>query len=83
MQATEWCLQLMEARTELDALEDLLSSPAVVADAPRWAPFFAATPQLLSSATSVPQFQQDLTELLFPGARHLNLGACFAHGGAH
>lgn len=65
----------MEQRTELDSLEDILNSEAIVANMPRWAPFFAATPQLLSSATSVEVFQKELTVLLFPGAPHLNISA--------
>lgn len=68
-------LQLMEARTELDSLEEILNSPAIVVNLPRWRSFFAATPQLLSSATFVSAFQKELVALLFPGAQYLDFTA--------
>ena len=69
-------MQLMEARTELDTLEQILSSPLVVPNMPRWAPFFKATPRLLGSDTTVEAMQQELVVLLFPGLGHLNVAAC-------
>ena len=57
----------MEARTELDTLEQILSSPLFVPNMPRWAPFFKAIPRLLGSGTTVEALQQELVVLLFPG----------------
>ncbi len=68
-------LQLIEARSELDLLEEFLSHPIISANMNRWGPFFAALPHLLSPKTSVEAFQAELISILHPDAPYLNLEA--------
>lgn len=68
-------LQLIEARSELDLLEEFLTHPLISANMNRWGPFFAALPHLLSPKTSVEAFQRELVSILHPDALHLDLEA--------
>jgi hypothetical protein len=66
-------LQLVQARSELDALEEILVNPVMTQNMAPWKPFFAAVPQLLSSETSVGDFQKQLVATLFPRSPYLNM----------
>lgn len=75
--ATLW-QQVLEARSELDFLEELLSAPAIAANPKPYAPFFAQAPLLVSGQTSVEQAQELIASLLFPGYPYLT--AFTTHG---
>ena len=68
--------QLIQTRSELDALEEILASPTVVRNMERWTPFFAAVPRLLSPETSAADFRAQLVKTLFPDLPYLNLAEC-------
>ena len=68
--------QLIQTRSELDALEEILASPTVARNMERWTPFFAAVPRLLSPETSAADFRAQLVETLFPDTPYLNLAEC-------
>ena len=65
--------QLIEARSELDALEEFLTHPLISINMNRWGAFFAAIPQLLSPKTSVEAFQSQLISILFPECPYMNM----------
>lgn len=69
-------LQLIQTRSELDALEEILASPEVNRNMARWRPFFAAVPKLLSPETSVADFRRQLVATLFPRSACLNMAEC-------
>ncbi|KAK2079445.1 hypothetical protein QBZ16_003137 [Prototheca wickerhamii] len=62
---------VMEARDELDSLEQLQQSKLLRAHASEFHAFFSLLPELLSSATAVATFQLRLQQLLVPQARIL------------
>ena len=68
-------LQLIEARSELDSLEEFLTHPLISGNMNRWGAFFAALPQLINPKTSVEAFQKQLVSILHPDASYLNLEA--------
>ncbi len=63
--------QLIEARTELDALDSLAACPLLQRHPGRYQAFLAEAPQLLSAGAGVEAFQRRLQQLLFPGERQL------------
>ncbi|KAL4425738.1 hypothetical protein ABPG75_009754 [Micractinium tetrahymenae] len=63
--------RLIEARTELDALDSLAACPLLQRHPGRYQAFLAEAPQLLSAGTGVEAFQRRLQQLLFPGERQL------------
>ena len=68
--------QVLEARAELDSLEEIARCPLVAARADQYRSFFAAAPQLLQPAASVRHFQRALVQLLFPDAPFICAWAC-------
>ncbi len=70
------CAQVLEARAELDSLEEIARCPLVAARADQYRGFFAAAPQLLQPSVSVRRFQRELVQLLFPDAPFLAVWAC-------
>ncbi len=70
---------MLEARAELDALEDLRALPAVALRARRFAPFFAAAPSLLQPGSDVDAFVGGLVTALLPDSAYL---AALARGAA-
>jgi len=75
---------VLEARAELDALEDLRALPAVALRGRRFAAFFAAAPGLLQPGTGVDEFVGGLVAALLPGCDHLAVlarGGCTSGGG--
>lgn len=64
---------VLEARGELDVLEQLRGCPALVQHGEEFHAFFALVPELLSASTGVPAFQLRLQQLLLPGSEILHL----------
>ncbi|KFM24186.1 hypothetical protein F751_5028 [Auxenochlorella protothecoides] len=64
---------VLEARGELDVLEQLRGCPALVQHGEEFHAFFALVPELLSASTGVPAFQLRLQQLLLPGSEVLHL----------
>lgn len=60
------CAQVLETRAELDSLDEIARCPLVAPRRDAYSDFFAATPQLLQSTASVPHFERELVQLLFP-----------------
>ena len=73
---------MLEARAELDSLEEIQRCPLVAARAGRYTSFFAAAPQLLHAPRSVAAFERALVGLLFPEAPLLAAWAGGADGEA-
>jgi hypothetical protein len=65
---------VLEARTELDLLEEIFASPLILADPEQWGPFLAAAPKLLAPSTSCDVFCRSVLALLFPDAPYLGMG---------
>lgn len=64
---------VLEARSELDTLEQLAGCPLVATRGDRFRAFFQLVPELLSSGTTTPTFQLRLRQLLGPPSRLLPL----------
>ncbi|KAK9806258.1 hypothetical protein WJX72_007513 [[Myrmecia] bisecta] len=64
--------QVVEARAELDSLEEILHSPLLASRPDRYANFFASAGRLLQPSTSVEVFESELQALLFPNAPYLH-----------
>jgi hypothetical protein len=63
--------QVLETRAELDSLDEIARCPLVATRRAAYSSFFAAAPELLQSASSVPLFERELVQLLFPDAQFL------------
>ena len=63
--------QVLEAREELDSLEELAACPLVAANPRHYAAFFREAPCLLAPGTGLAAFQARLQELLLPEYPHL------------
>ncbi len=67
---------MLEARAELDSLEELMMCPLVAANPRPYADFFASAPALLAPATTPERFQAELVALLFPALPYLGAFSC-------
>lgn len=63
---------VLEARGELDVLEQLQGCPTLAQRGEEFHAFFALVPELLSSGMGVPAFQLRLQQLLLPGSTVLH-----------
>ena len=66
------CLQVLEARAELDSLEEIARCPMVAMRIHKYSPFFTAAPDMLQSTRTVADFEAHLVEVLFPEAPYLH-----------